>query len=52
MTYIRALTVMIQDRINHLSGVVEKYEEQDKTTVEHEIKTLELVLDILVAIDE
>ena len=49
-TYVSALIVIIQDRVNYLEGIKMQYPESERGEVIEEIITLENVLNILVGL--
>lgn len=51
MTYIASLTVIIQDRINHLETILKHYDDGEQDLVAKEIAALEETLDIITALE-
>lgn len=51
MTYIASLTVIIQDRINHLETILKHYDDGEQDLVVREIHALENVLNIITALE-
>ena len=52
MSYISALSTILQDRVNHLEELKKCYPESEIHKVEKEINGLENILNILVGLDE
>jgi hypothetical protein len=51
MSYAKGLILIIQDRVNHLSAFLEKYQGEDRDDVLSEIAAHEAILDILTGIE-